>query len=691
MNDFLIYLLKVSGGSAIIYILYLAVFSRDTFYLRNRILLIIALLLPPVFPLLKIPVKVTRSLETANPGSIDSSVFSGNTIDRISGTVNSINYYDLIMWVYFLITAVLLLRVLISLASTYSIIRKGTIVNNQFPKVVVSNKQLPPFSFFPYVVIPSEDYRSRGYTDILDHEFAHVTQGHTFDLLLSELFIVFQWFNPFAWLVKRSIVLNHEYLADSISLRNYKSVIEYQYRLLNFQSGLKHVSLAHNFNSLIKNRIIMINKNRTPKYAALKTIIILPVVAIIVYAFATPDYRYSDIVNDKTISINRPLTIIQKEVRGVVVNKDGKPIEGADIVISELGKATVVRTDKGGRFSIIDIQEDATLLLSARGYMHLSVKPDFNQEMRVIMEIDPDYKEVPPVSEDNSPKPLVVLDRVVTEMTPEALFSKMGSEIATVKSIQGKEATVKYGEAGKNGVLEAYTVKGAKEFGIVVPFVRRTPDDFPTFLGEKSFRYTDWLIDKMQYPAEATANGIQGRITVKFTVEADGSIDNIVPVGNANQVLGDAVVNAIQASPKWEPAKNPEAREPFEHLVTLKFELPGKILKNGEAFVVVEEMPMYPGGEEELLKFLAVNTNYPEAARNEKIQGKVIVRFIVSASGDAEEAVVLKGVHQLLDEEAVRVVSLLKGFIPGKQGGQAVDVYYMVPVNFSLPTADLSR
>jgi hypothetical protein len=58
---------------------------------------------------------------------------------------------------------------------------------------------------------------------------------------------------------------------------------------------------------------------------------------------------------------------------------------------------------------------------------------------------------------------------------------------------------------------------------------------------------------------------------------------------------------------------------------------------------------------------------------------------------DAEEAVVLKGVHQLLDEEAVRVVSMLKGFIPGKQGGQAVDVYYMVPVNFSLPTADLSR
>ena len=58
----------------------------------------------------------------------------------------------------------------------------------------------------------------------------------------------------------------------------------------------------------------------------------------------------------------------------------------------------------------------------------------------------------------------------------------------------------------------------------------------------------------------------------------------------------------------------------------------------------------------------------------------------MSASGNAEEAVVLKGVHPLLDEEAVRVVSMLKGFSPGTQGGKPVDVYYMVPVTFSLPT-----
>ena len=89
----------------------------------------------------------------------------------------------------------------------------------------------------------------------------------------------------------------------------------------------------------------------------------------------------------------------------------------------------------------------------------------------------------------------------------------------------------------------------------------------------------DWLINNVNYPAEAAANGIQGRITVKFTVEADGSIGKVVPVGKANPLLSDAVVKAIHISPKWEPAKNPEAREPFEQMVSIKFELPDKIFK----------------------------------------------------------------------------------------------------------------
>jgi hypothetical protein len=144
----------------------------------------------------------------------------------------------------------------------------------------------PPFSFFPYVVIPKNTFENGDFSEILEHEKAHIRQGHTFDLLLSELLIAFLWFNPFMWLIKRSIVLNHEYLADNFLLKNSCSNKEYQYKLLNIQKGLMNVPLAHNFSSLIKNRIVMINKKPTRNYAALKSIIILPVVAILFVMFS---------------------------------------------------------------------------------------------------------------------------------------------------------------------------------------------------------------------------------------------------------------------------------------------------------------------------------------------------------------------------------------------------------------------
>jgi protein TonB len=101
-------------------------------------------------------------------------------------------------------------------------------------------------------------------------------------------------------------------------------------------------------------------------------------------------------------------------------------------------------------------------------------------------------------------------------------------------------------------------------------------------------------------------------------------------------------------------------------------------------FVVVEEMPMFPGGDAELLKYIGQNTQYPEAAKAYNIQGRVIIRFCVTAKGGVSQISVLKGVSPELDAEAVRVVSTLPEFRPGKQSGKAVPVWYMVPITFTL-------
>ena len=103
-----------------------------------------------------------------------------------------------------------------------------------------------------------------------------------------------------------------------------------------------------------------------------------------------------------------------------------------------------------------------------------------------------------------------------------------------------------------------------------------------------------------------------------------------------------------------------------------------------EPFVVVEEMPMYPGGDVELLKYLRENAIYPEVAKENNIQGRVIINFCVTSTGDVTKISILKRVDPELDAEAMRVVSTLPKFKPGRQGGKPVPVWYQAYINFKL-------
>ncbi len=103
-----------------------------------------------------------------------------------------------------------------------------------------------------------------------------------------------------------------------------------------------------------------------------------------------------------------------------------------------------------------------------------------------------------------------------------------------------------------------------------------------------------------------------------------------------------------------------------------------------EPYVVVDEMPIYQGGDQALLGYIAQNTKYPEHAAINGIQGKVIIKFCITAKGQITLVSVLQGVNTELDNEAVRVVKTLSAFTPGKLHGKPVPVWYMVPINFTL-------
>lgn len=103
-----------------------------------------------------------------------------------------------------------------------------------------------------------------------------------------------------------------------------------------------------------------------------------------------------------------------------------------------------------------------------------------------------------------------------------------------------------------------------------------------------------------------------------------------------------------------------------------------------EVFVVVEEMPSFPGGDTELFRFIYDNIKYPELAKENNIQGKVILRFCVTYRGKVDQVSVVRGVDPSLDEEAIRVIKMLPLWKPGKQGGKPVNVWYSVPISFQL-------
>jgi periplasmic protein TonB len=148
-------------------------------------------------------------------------------------------------------------------------------------------------------------------------------------------------------------------------------------------------------------------------------------------------------------------------------------------------------------------------------------------------------------------------------------------------------------------------------------------------------------------------------------------VDSVKPEDNVQLMTADQAVVEVQ---------NEEVVEEVQ-VVTEEVQ---EDVDAAEPFVVVEEMPMFPGGESALLAFIAEHTQYPEVAKENNIQGKVIVRFCVTSKGGVDKVTILKGVDPELDAEAIRVVGTLPAFKPGKQGGKPVPVWYMVPINFTL-------
>lgn len=193
--------------------------------------------------------------------------------------------------------------------------------------------------------------------------------------------------------------------------------------------------------------------------------------------------------------------------------------------------------------------------------------------------------------------------------------------------------------------------------------------------------------DNVNYPQELKNLGIEGVVLLRFIIDKNGTLSDIRIMQGALPSLDAEAIRVTKSMPAWQPGKEKGKAVKFIYFTGFEFLLTPRVqpvIEEGTPFVVVEEMPVFPGGDSALLAYISRNIKYPETAKANKIEGRVIVRFCVTDIGGIDRVTVLKGIDPELDAESVRVVKSLPKFKPGKQGGKPVNVWYMVPITFGI-------
>ena len=221
--------------------------------------------------------------------------------------------------------------------------------------------------------------------------------------------------------------------------------------------------------------------------------------------------------------------------------------------------------------------------------------------------------------------------------------------------------------------------------------------EFPGGMGE----CMKWLQANIKYPKEAKEKGEQGRVILQFIVERDGSVTDVKVVRSISLALDAEAIRVVSGMPKWKPGMQRGKEVRVKYTLPVMFSLEKKepassdntiiVDKGGTTkvdgnhiFQVVEEMPEFPGGMGECMKWIGQNIKYPKEAHDKGVQGRVLITFIVEKDGSITEPKVARGVSPALDAEALRIVSIMPKWKPAKQRGQVVRVKYTIPVMFRL-------
>lgn len=272
------YFIKINLAFVLLYGLYRVFFYKDTYFTLRRITLLLFYLLAFSYPLFNIQDWIKTQQQ---PIAEVIYYMLADVIVEENTDFRPVSWQEIITYIvyasYLLTAGVLFLRFLIQLVSIYRIKKasRKSIING-IP-VYLLPKSATPFSFFGSIFVYPPNHSEKELEEILLHEQTHATQWHSIDVILSELTTIVCWVNPFAWLLKREVRYNLEYLADNSVIHSGYDSKTYQFHLLGLAYNQSTATLYNSFNLLdIKNRIIMMNKKRSTKIGRAKYFVLLP-------------------------------------------------------------------------------------------------------------------------------------------------------------------------------------------------------------------------------------------------------------------------------------------------------------------------------------------------------------------------------------------------------------------------------
>ena len=673
----LAYFLKINVAIALFYAFYRLFFYKDTFFTWRRAALLCFFAISAVYPLLNIQTWITEQ----EPMVAMADLYADIVLPEFTITPEQAtsDWKTLLLqtvgFAYWGMVIVLAIRFFIQLAGIIRLAfrcRKAKIGNTN---VHLLRQASGPFSFFHWIFIHPTSHTEDELSEILTHEQTHANQWHSIDVLVSEIVCIFCWFNPFAWLMKREIRTNLEYLADNRVLETGHDSKAYQYHLLGLSHHKAAATIYNSFNVLpLKKRIKMMNKKRTREIGRTKYLMFLPLAALLmiisnIEAVArTTKEMAKDVIEaveenlasnsttpemevaTEAIPVETPISQQDKDklvtYKGKVVDKDGKPVEGAELLIDgshKLPQDQSFVTDKNGNFSFMAFENAHIGVIWNKNdkYMLKGIRYDQKERTNLKIVMDDQWQN-PPSNDPNNP----VFE--VVEIMPE------------------------FPDGGMSGLMQ-------------------------------------FLSKNIQYPINAQKNHTQGRVTVQFVVNKDGSISEPKIIRGVDPDLDGEAIRVISLMPKWKPGMQKDQPVRVKYTVPVMFRLSDDGQKEeykpipkidetvvvgyaskqapteeDPVFEVVENMPEFAGGMGGLMQYLSKNIKYPVEAQKAGIQGRVIMQVIIDKNGNVTNPKVTQPVDPLLDTEAIRVTASMPKWKPGTQRGMPVNVKYTFPIVFRL-------